>query len=39
MLRWREERKGERRETGYKITNDLDIRTKKLCESDKWVMY
>jgi hypothetical protein len=39
MLRWRrEERRGERREAGCKVTTGLGTRTEKLCENDKWVM-
>jgi hypothetical protein len=34
-----EERRGERREAGYKFTADLDTRTKKFCEIDKWTTY
>jgi hypothetical protein len=35
-----EERREERRgEAGCKLIAGLDIRTKKLCERDEWVMY
>jgi hypothetical protein len=33
------ERRGERGEADCKITAGLDTKIKKLCESDKWVMY
>ena len=33
------ERTGDRGEVGCKLTAGLDTRIKKLCESDKWVMY
>jgi hypothetical protein len=34
-----EERREKRREADGKLTAGLDVRTEKLCEGDKWVMY
>jgi hypothetical protein len=34
-----EEKREEREEAGCKLIAGLDIRTKKLYETDKWVMY
>ena len=39
MLRWRREKRRERREVGCKLTVSFDRRTKKVCELDKWVIY
>ena len=33
------EKRAERGEAGYKLTADLDKRTKKLYEKDKWALY
>jgi len=40
MLRWRrEEKRREREEAGCNLTASLGTGTKKLCVSDKWVIY
>jgi len=43
MMRWRreerKEKRGERGEADGKLIAGLDIRTKKICERDKWAMY
>jgi hypothetical protein len=36
---WRREGRRERGEAGCKLIADLDTRTKKLGETDKWTMY
>jgi hypothetical protein len=38
MLRWRRRRE-ERVKAGCKLTAGSDTKTKKVCETDKWVTY
>jgi hypothetical protein len=39
MLRWRREKREERRETSCKLTAGLSTRTKQICKKDKWAIY